>query len=77
MVANLVLLALPLVAAYLFTAIWHRRFKQFANFPQFKPSFFWGHLQTIHEFTLKGPPEGHHGMCLAPDMLQSAITTGD
>ncbi len=59
--ADLLLLALPLVAAYLFTTIWQRRFQQFAKFPQFKPSFFWGHLQIIHEFTQRGPPKGHHG----------------
>ncbi|KAK3291807.1 cytochrome P450 [Chaetomium fimeti] len=60
MIANLVLLALPLVVTYLVAATWHRRFKQFANFPQFKTSFIWGHLKTIHEYTLKGPPGIHH-----------------
>ncbi|KAK4031724.1 putative sterigmatocystin biosynthesis P450 monooxygenase stcS [Parachaetomium inaequale] len=60
MIANLVLLALPLVITYLAATIWHRRFKQFANFPQPKPSLLWGHLRTIHEYTLKGPPQIHH-----------------
>ncbi|KAK4153663.1 putative sterigmatocystin biosynthesis P450 monooxygenase stcS [Chaetomidium leptoderma] len=60
MIANLVLLALPLVATYLFATLWHRRFKQFADFPQFKPSLLWGHLQTIHQYTLKAAPKLHH-----------------
>ncbi|KAH6847013.1 cytochrome P450 [Chaetomium sp. MPI-CAGE-AT-0009] len=60
MIANLVLLALPLVVTYLAAAAWHRRFRQFANFPQLKPSFLWGHLKAIHEYTLKGPPGIHH-----------------
>jgi hypothetical protein len=64
MITNLVLLALPLVATYLAATIWHRRFKQFANFPQLKPSLIWGHLKTVHEYTLKGPPGIHHGMSL-------------
>jgi hypothetical protein len=62
MIGNLVLLALPLVATYLVVTIWHRRFRQFANFPQPKPSFLWGNLQTVHEYTLRGPPKLHHGM---------------
>ncbi|KAK4096710.1 cytochrome P450 [Parathielavia hyrcaniae] len=60
MIANLVVLALPLVATYLLAAWWHRRFRQFADFPQLKPSFLWGHLKTIHEYTLRGPPKIHH-----------------
>jgi hypothetical protein len=61
MIASLVLLALPLVITYLAATIWHSRFKQFANFPQLKPSLLWGHLRTIHEYTLKGRPQLHHG----------------
>ncbi|KAK4120994.1 cytochrome P450 [Parathielavia appendiculata] len=65
MIANLVLLALPLVATYLLTTLWHRRFRQFANFPQLKPSFLWGHLKVIHEYTLRGPPRIHHDTVFA------------
>ncbi|KAL2175877.1 cytochrome P450 [Thermothelomyces heterothallicus CBS 202.75] len=56
MVANLVLLALPLLATYLAATLWHRRFRQWANFPQLKPSLLWGHLQVIHEYTLRAKP---------------------
>ncbi|KAH6623878.1 cytochrome P450 [Chaetomium tenue] len=60
MITNILLLALPLVVAYLAATVWHRRFKQFANFPQLKPSLLWGHLKLIHEYTLKGPPDVHY-----------------
>ncbi|KAL2169224.1 hypothetical protein VTG60DRAFT_6304 [Thermothelomyces hinnuleus] len=59
MVANLVLLALPLLATYLAATLWHRRFRQWANFPQLKPSLLWGHLQVIHEYTLRAKPKVH------------------
>ncbi|KAH6611701.1 cytochrome P450 [Chaetomium sp. MPI-SDFR-AT-0129] len=59
MIANLVLLALPLVIGYLATTIWHRRFKQYAAFPQLKPSLLWGHMKAIHEFTLRERPKIH------------------
>lgn len=61
MIANLVLLALPFVIGYLATTIWYRRFKQYAAFPQLKPSLLWGHMRAIHEFTLRAPPKMHFG----------------
>ena len=64
--ANLILLALPLLATYLFAALWHRRFKQFANFPQLKPSLAWGHLKALHEYMQRGAPNLHHGMDAGP-----------
>jgi hypothetical protein len=60
MLANLILVALPLVATYLLTAILRRR-KQFLNFPQLKSSLLWGHGQTIHEYIKRGPPKVHIG----------------
>ncbi|KAK3309250.1 cytochrome P450 [Chaetomium strumarium] len=65
MISNILLLALPLALAYLFSALWHRRFKQFADFPQLKPSLLWGHLKALHEFTLKATPGVHHDAVLA------------
>ncbi|KAK4239550.1 hypothetical protein C8A03DRAFT_42869 [Achaetomium macrosporum] len=65
MIANILLLALPLALAYFFSALWHRRFKQFADFPQLPPSLLWGHLKALHEFTLKALPGLHHDHLLA------------
>jgi hypothetical protein len=64
MISNLLLLALPLALAYLYSALWHKRFKQFADLPQLKPSFLWGHLKALHEFTLKATPGIHHDVVL-------------
>ncbi|SPQ25003.1 86680960-792a-4d7c-9e80-739f16b7838d [Thermothielavioides terrestris] len=60
MIATVVLLALPLVATYLFATIWHRRFRQYAGIPQLKPSFLWGHLRAIHELTTLQSRPGLH-----------------
>ncbi|KAL2019162.1 hypothetical protein VTK56DRAFT_10034 [Thermocarpiscus australiensis] len=65
MIANVILLALPLVAAYLFTTLWHQRFKKFANFPQLKPSLIWGHMQLLHELMKRSPPGCHIDPVLA------------
>ncbi|KAK3373106.1 cytochrome P450 [Lasiosphaeria ovina] len=51
MVSNLLLAALPLLVAYLVTKLRYLRFKQFSEIPQHKPSFLWGHLKVVHEFT--------------------------
>ncbi|KAL2262650.1 hypothetical protein VTK26DRAFT_575 [Humicola hyalothermophila] len=59
MFAKIVVVVLPLVATYLVTAIWHKRLKQFAHFPQLKPSLIWGHLKALHELRLRGRPDGH------------------
>lgn len=59
MISNIILLALPLVATYLLTAIWHRRFRQFAHFPQPKPSLLWGHLQAMHAAMKRNAPGLH------------------
>ncbi|KAK4668316.1 uncharacterized protein QC763_000680 [Podospora pseudopauciseta] len=53
MASHLVLWALLPVGVYLLVTVWHRRFKQYAHFPQLTPSFIWGHMKTIHEFTVK------------------------
>ena len=61
MFAKLLIVALPLLAAYLVTTIWHRRLKQYAHFPQLKPSLIWGHMKALHEFRQRGPPDRHVG----------------
>lgn len=47
------LLALPAFMFYLFSAIHYRRLKQFAHFPQMKPSFVWGHMKLLNEYQRK------------------------
>ncbi|KZL79216.1 cytochrome p450 52a11 [Colletotrichum incanum] len=43
-------LALPTLLLYLYFALSYRRFKQYAHFPQLKPSLTWGHLKAINDF---------------------------
>ncbi|KAK4195034.1 hypothetical protein QBC40DRAFT_289729 [Triangularia verruculosa] len=66
MAGHLVLWALLPILVYLLAAAWHRRFKQYAHFPQLKPSFIWGHMKTVHEYTVKngGQPDLHIGQWL-------------
>ncbi|KAK3324903.1 cytochrome P450, partial [Apodospora peruviana] len=59
MLARLILVALPLVAVYLFTKFRYKRFKQFSHIPQLKSSFIWGHLKVLHEYISRGPPGCH------------------
>ena len=61
MLEQLFLAALPLLAAYLFAKFRDMRFKQYANYPQVKPSLVWGHMKALHEFTLRGKLDRHFG----------------
>ena len=70
MLAQLLVIAAPLAAVYLLVTVWYRRLKQFAHFPQLKPSLIWGHLQTLHEFSQRSPPGLHIGI---PQCLPAGI----
>ncbi|KAK0742570.1 cytochrome P450 [Apiosordaria backusii] len=73
MAGHLVLWVLLPVVAYLLAAAWHRRFKQYANFPQLRPSFIWGHMKTIREFTVKNNDRpGLHIDWILRDMVKAA-----
>ncbi|KAL2127976.1 hypothetical protein VTI74DRAFT_9913 [Chaetomium olivicolor] len=56
MAASILLAILPLVATYLLVSLRYRRFRQFAEFPQHKPSLLWGHMRVVHAYSMKGPP---------------------
>jgi len=47
---SIALLALPAFLLYLYLALRYRRFKQYAHFPQVKPSLVWGHLKAVGDF---------------------------
>ncbi|KAK4171682.1 putative cytochrome P450 E-class, group I [Triangularia setosa] len=73
MTDHLVLWALLPAVVYLLTVAWHRRFKQYTNFPQLKPSFIWGHMKTIHEFTVKNNDRpGLHIDWILREMVEAA-----
>lgn len=52
-ILSIALLALPALILYLYSALNYRRFKQYAHFPQLKPSLAWGHLKAIDDFHQK------------------------
>ncbi|KAK2025836.1 cytochrome P450 52A11 [Colletotrichum zoysiae] len=47
---SVALLALPALLLYFYLALYYRRFKQYAHFPQLKPSLLWGHLKAVNDF---------------------------
>lgn len=55
---SIALLALPALLLYLYAAVYYRRFKQFANYPQVKPSLIWGHLKITNEFHQRRDEKG-------------------
>ncbi|KAK1848577.1 cytochrome p450 [Colletotrichum chrysophilum] len=55
---SIALLALPALLLYLYSAVYYRRFKQFANYPQVKPSLVWGHLKITNEFHQRRDEKG-------------------
>ncbi|KAK3377436.1 cytochrome P450 [Podospora didyma] len=59
MLEQLFLAALPLLFAYLFAKVRYSRFKQYASFPQLKPSLVWGHMKAINDFTVRGKLDRH------------------
>ncbi|KAH8901898.1 cytochrome P450 [Coniochaeta sp. PMI_546] len=60
MLTLFLLVAAPiLLVAYLLKEAHYRRFRQYAVFPQLKPSLMWGHMKALHEISLRGPPGQH------------------
>lgn len=76
MASALILAALVLpVVVYLYTIARRKRFSQYAEFPQpSKPSFLWGHMQTVQKAFEKGP-KGLHVDAYMHDLVKS--TPGD
>lgn len=48
-----------LVACWAYRALIWRRTKQFAAFPQFKPSLLWGHAHKVNEMQKRFAPDAH------------------
>ncbi|PHH89634.1 hypothetical protein CDD83_5618 [Cordyceps sp. RAO-2017] len=65
----LLLAALPLLAGYLHTKIHHKRFQQYAGFPQLPTSFILGNLKLLGEYIKHGPADRYPDMML-PEMHQ-------
>ncbi|GIK05317.1 hypothetical protein Aspvir_009423 [Aspergillus viridinutans] len=54
-----VVAALPLLALWLLNKLEYYRTKQFAAWPQPKPSRVWGHMKVLHDFISRGEPNRH------------------
>ncbi|KAL0938151.1 cytochrome P450 52A11 [Colletotrichum truncatum] len=54
------LIALSALFCYLYHELHYRRIKQFAHYPQMKPSLIWGHLKLIKAFHRKRGEKGGH-----------------
>ncbi|KAF6789409.1 cytochrome P450 52A11 [Colletotrichum sojae] len=65
------LLALPALLFYLYSAIHYRRLKQFAHFPQLKPSFVWGHMRMLTEYQRRRGETGSQLEHTFGDMFES------
>lgn len=52
---------LLVTGTYLYTKLYHRRFKQNAHIPQLPSSLLWGHLKVFDDFTKRGIPDRHPG----------------
>ena len=50
MLARLLLVAVPFLAAYLYNKIRFKRFKQYAHLPQLEPSLLLGHLKAMDDY---------------------------
>lgn len=61
----LILALAPLLAFYPYDRFCHIRLKQYAGFPQLKPSLPWGHLKALHEFIARGKTDRHIGEFLS------------
>ncbi|KAI1420271.1 cytochrome P450 [Xylaria sp. FL1777] len=59
MLVPLVLTSFAIVATYLYVKIRHKRFSQYAFFPQLPPSLILGHLKTMDEYMQRGPADRH------------------
>ena len=62
MLGPLLLLAIPLLAAYLWSRVRFSRFKQYGKLPQLPTSFVWGHLKALNEYISSGNPDWHLGL---------------
>ena len=56
---------IPLLAFYLYERFCHLRLRQYAGFPQLKPSLLWGHLKGLHEFIVRGKTDRQIGEFLS------------
>ncbi|KUJ24522.1 cytochrome P450 [Mollisia scopiformis] len=65
MILQLVTAALALLGSYLFMRVRHTRLKQYATFPQLRPSLILGHLGIMGGFVRSGKPKGHPDLALA------------
>ena len=54
-----------LAAAYLYLKAYHKRFVQYANFPQLTTSLPLGHLAVVDEYIKRLPPKAHVDMAFA------------
>lgn len=69
MLSPILLATFPLLAIYLYTRLRYYRLKQFAAFPQLKPSLIWGHLKVVHLILMNGQPKRHIGIITPPFFL--------
>lgn len=56
-----IIAALPLLAIWLLNKLDYYRTKQFAAWPQPKPSRVWGHMKYLNDFIARGEPNRHIG----------------
>jgi len=61
MLTSALIAAVPAVIAYAAYDIYYRRFRQYANFPQAKSSFLWGHLAIFGERLGRGAQDRSFG----------------
>lgn len=58
-----VVAAAILIGTYLYSQLRHKRFKQYAQFPQLPTSLLLGHLKYVDQFIRSGKLNGHPGTC--------------
>ncbi|KAF3769409.1 cytochrome P450 [Cryphonectria parasitica EP155] len=51
--------AVLIATTFLYTRLYHRRFKQNAHLPQLPSSLFWGHLAVFNDFIKRGSQDRH------------------
>ena len=61
MLGALAFAAVAVLATYLYTVVHHKRFRQFADFPQLAPSLIWGHLKVFDAYSKLGSKDEHPG----------------
>ncbi|KAH7304165.1 cytochrome P450 [Stachybotrys elegans] len=65
LIPALLIAASVVIAAHLYTRLRHKRFEQFAGFPQLPPSLIWGHMLAFDEFTKRGKQDRHPDLVFA------------